>query len=253
MIFRLAGAVILTLAAMAQEPAAEIDWQAEEAAVLKEAAERGIVPDKKAAAVAKANEQQDFSGYLPDVDEHVISHSRLFSVSGGDSLRMGAIATRADTLYGQVCKLLQLEKQHKHLISIRLLGKSTDSPTLNPIRTRINIIDGQPNFQVRIYPGGGIDLDRMDKAIITMILYEYVLRDLDPGAYPDDIGLPGWLVAGLQQAVLWKNGRAERRLYQQLFNRAEMLSPEEMISIEEPERLDAASITASFLGAGDTG
>ncbi len=241
MIFRLAGAVILTLAAMAQEPAAEIDWQAEEAAVLKEAAERGIVPDKKAAAVAKANEQQDFSGYLPDVDEHVISHSRLFSVSGGDSLRMGAIATRADTLYGQVCKLLQLEKQHKHLISIRLLGKSTDSPTLNPIRTRINIIDGQPNFQVRIYPGGGIDLDRMDKAIITMILYEYVLRDLDPGAYPDDIGLPGWLVAGLQQAVLWKNGRAERRLYQQLFNRAEMLSPEEMISIEEPERLDAAS------------
>ena len=241
MIFRLAGAVILTLAAMAQEPAAEIDWQAEEAAVLKDAAERGIVPDKKAAAVANANEQQGFNGYLPDVDEHVISHSRLFSVSGGDSLRMGAIASRADDLYSQVCKLLQLEKQHKHLISIRLLGKSTDSPTLNPIRTRINIIDGQPNFQVRIYPGGGIDLDRMDKAIITMILYEYVLRDLDPGAYPDDIGLPGWLVAGLQQAVLWKNGRAERRLYQQLFNRAEMLSPEEMISVEEPEKLDAAS------------
>lgn len=237
---------MLTLAygAGAQEPAAteaEIDWKAEEEAVLREAAERGIVPDKKAAAVAMATEEQKFNGYLPDVDEHVISHSKLFSVSGGDSLRMGAIATRADDLYSQVCKLLQLEKSHKHLISIRLLGKSTDSPSLNPIRTRINIIDGHPNFQVRIFPGGGIDLDRMDKAIITMILYEHVLRDLDPGAYPDNITLPGWLVAGLQQAVLWKAGRAERRLYQQLFHRAEMLSPEEMVSIEEPEKLDAAS------------
>lgn len=229
--------------APAPEPAAaaEIDWKAEEEAVLREAAERGITPDRKAAAVAMANAQQRHNGYLPDVDEHVISHSKLFSVSGGDSLRMGAIASRADDLYAQVCKLLQLEKNHKHLVSIRLLGKSTDRPSLNPIRTRINIIDGQPNFQVRIFPGGGIDLDRMDKAIITMILYEYVLRDLDPGAYPEDIGLPGWLVAGLQQAVLWKRGHAERRLYQQLFQRAEMLSPEEMISVEDPEKLDAAS------------
>lgn len=233
--------IALALGAVAQDAAAGADWQAEEAALLKEAAERGIVPDKKAAAVAMAGEQQEFNGYLPDVDEHVISHSRLFSVSGGDSLRMGAIASRADDLYSQVCRLLQLEKNHRHLISIRLLGKSTDSPVLNPIRTRINIIDGQPNFQVRIYPGGGIDLDRMDKAIITMILYEHVLRELDPGAYPEDIALPGWLVAGLQQAVMWKAGRAERRLYQQLFNRAEMLSPEEMVSIAEPEKLDAAS------------
>ncbi len=238
-----AAVISLALSAAAQEPqpAETVDWQAEEEALLKEAADQGIVPDKKAAAVAMAAESQPHNGYLPDVDEHVISHSKLFSVSGGDSLRMGVIASRADDLYSQVCKLLQLEKAHKHFISIRLLGKSTDSPSLHPIRTRINIIDGQPNFQIRIFPGGGIDLDRMDKAIITMILYEYVLRNLDPGAYPDDIGLPGWLVAGLQQAVLWKNGRAERQVYQQLFQRAEMLSPEEMVSIEQPEKLDAAS------------
>ena len=40
-------------------------------------------------------------------------------------------------------------------------------------------------------------------AVITMVLYEYVLRDLDPGAYPETVGLPGWLVAGVQQAVLY--------------------------------------------------
>lgn len=239
------AAISLAMAAVAQEPqpapADAADWKAEEEAVLREAAERGIVPDRKAAALAMANTENTHNGFLPDVDEHVISHSKLFSVSGGDSLRMGAIASRADGLYFQVCNLLQLEKKHKHLISIRLLGKSTDSPSLNPIRTRINIIDDQPNFQVRIYPGGGIDLDRMDKAIITMILYELVLRDMDPGAYPETMGLPDWLVAGVQQAVLWKTKRVERRIYQELFERAEMLSPQEMISIEKPDKLDATS------------
>ena len=237
--------ISLAVAAVAQEPQAATttaaDWKAEEEAVLREAAERGIVPDRKAAAVAMANADSTHNGFLPEADEHVISHSKLFSVSGGDSLRMGAIASRADGLYYRVCQLLDLEQKHKHLISIRLLGKSTDSPSLNPIRTRIRIIDDQPHFQIRIYPGGGIDLDRMDKAIITMILYELALRDLDPGAYPEKMALPAWLIAGVQQAVLWKAKRVERRIYQELFERAEMLSPQEMISIEHPDKLDATS------------
>ncbi len=243
-----AGAALMALVAVAvaQEPLpagepAGMDWKAEEEALLKEVAKRGITPDRKAAAAAMAQEQQSFNGYLPEADEHVISHSKLFSVSGGDSLRMGAIASHADDLYAQVRKLLQLNKDHKNLISIRLIGKSSDSPVLNPIRTRINIIEDQPNFQIRIHPGGGIDLMRLDKAIITMILYEYVLRDMDAEAYPDTIGLPGWLVAGIQQAVLWKSGKAERRIYRQLFDRAEMLSPQEVISVAEPDKLDAAN------------
>ncbi len=234
---------LLPLAAYAAEAdeALPAELKAEEAEVLREAAAAGIVPDKKGAALQMAAEQQSFNGYLPEADEHVVSHSKLFSVSGGDSLRMGAIATRADALYGQVCKILQLEKKHRHTISIRLIGKSSDSPVLNPIRTRINIIGDQPNFQVRIHPGGGIDLGRLDKAIITMVLYEHVLRDLDPGAYPENMGLPPWLIAGVQQAVLWKSGQAERRIYQQLFQQAEMLPPEEILSLQEPEKLDAAS------------
>ena len=84
----LAVLAMLPLAYAAAEPESTQDWQAEEAALLKEVAARGITPDKKAAAVAAANEQQDFNGYLPEADEHVLSHSKLFSVSGGDSLRM---------------------------------------------------------------------------------------------------------------------------------------------------------------------
>lgn len=174
-------------------------------------------------------------------DQHVVSHSRLFSVSGGDSLRMGAIASRADEVYSRVCKLLTFDPQWKNTISIRLLGQHTDPPQPNPIRMRVRIIGGQPNFQIRIYPGGGIDLQQLDCAIIAMVLYERALRELDPDAYPDNIRLPEWLVTGIQQAVLWKNGQIERELYRNLFERAEMLPPEEIISLEEPQKLDATT------------
>lgn len=240
MIRSLAVLAILPLACAAAEQSPAPDWQAEEAALLKEMESRGLKPDTKAAATAMANEQ-DFTGFLPDADDHVLSHSRFFSVSGGDSLRMGAIAMRADDLYSQVRKFLELEKGHKSIISIRLIGKSRDSAVLHPIRTRINIIENQPNFQIRIHPGGGIDLTRLDKAVITMILYEYALREVDPEAYPDTISLPEWLVAGIQQAILWKQGKADSRVYRELFERAEMLSPEEVLAVKNPEQLDAAT------------
>lgn len=174
-------------------------------------------------------------------DQHVVSQSRLFSVSGGDSLRMGAIASRADDVFKRVCHLLTFDTTWKHAISIRLLGQHSDPPRLNPIRMRVRIIGGQPNFQIRIYPGGGIDLQKLDSAIISMVLYERALRELEADAYPDNIQLPEWLLAGIRQAVLWKNGQIDRELYRNLFNRSEMLPPEEIISIENPGRLDAAT------------
>ncbi|MBR1978304.1 MAG: hypothetical protein IJ985_02235 [Akkermansia sp.] len=190
---------------------------------------------------AQQREAQQALKEAQEPDEHVVSQSRMFSVSGGDSLRMGAIATKADELKGHVNKLLGMESDWKYGISIRLLGQSSDAPRPNPIRTRISIIGHEPNLQIRIYPGGGIDVDKLSNAIITMLLYEQALRDVRVDALPESINLPMWLVTGIQQAVLWKTGRADRRLYRNLFERAEMLSPEEIVSTENAWDLDATT------------
>ena len=174
-------------------------------------------------------------------DEHVVSQSRMFSVSGGDSLRMGALATKADEVRGRVNSLLGYEDDFKFAISIRLLGQSTDRAVANPIRTRISIIGKEPNLQIRIYPGGGIDVERLTEAIITMVIYERALREVRADALPDYIRVPEWLITGVQQAILWKSGKADRRMYRNLFDRAEMMSPEEIISIRNASKLDASS------------
>lgn len=174
-------------------------------------------------------------------DEHVVSQSRMFSVSGGDSLHMGAIATKADEVRGRVNSLLGFNDDHRLTISIRLIGQTTDRAVARPIRTRIAIIGNEPNLQIRIHPGGGIDVDRLTNAIITMVLYERALREVRADALPDSISVPQWLITGVQQAILWKSGKADRRMYRNLFEKAEMMSPEQIVSTKNVSQLDASS------------
>ncbi len=174
-------------------------------------------------------------------DEHVVSQSRMFSVSGGDILRMGAIATHADNIRQHFNHLLGMDDSWKYAISIRLWGNTADAAHSNPVRTRVRIIGSEPNLQIRIYAGGGIDIERLDAAIVSMLLYEYAMRKMQANALPDQITMPPWLVTGVQQALLWRDGRIDRRLYQNLLNKAEMMSPEDILSTQALETLDAGS------------
>lgn len=174
-------------------------------------------------------------------DAHVVSQSRMFSVSGGDALRMGAIASHADDVRSRFNKLLGLEEKWKYGVSIRVVGTTADTPRPHPIRTGVRILGHEPQLQIRIYAGGGIRVPKLDEAIIATLLYEYALRGIRADALPDYLEMPPWLVTGVQQALLWRQGRLDRRYYENLFNKGEMISPEEIIDTEAPEELDASS------------
>ncbi len=174
-------------------------------------------------------------------DKHVVSESRMFSVSGGDILRMGILASRADDIRKHFNQLLEMPNEWKYGISIRLWGTTADRVHLHPIRTHVRIIGSEPNLQIRIYAGGGIDLEHLDEAIVMMLLYEYALRGVKAAALPESIQMPTWLVVGVQQAMLWREGRVDRRLYQTLFDKAEMMTPEDIINTQPARLLDAGS------------
>lgn len=214
-----------------QEDAAEVeplpDWLIDIPAAETEAAERGLFPVQPKQYIV--------------ADEHVVSQSRMFSVSGGDSLRMGAIASHADDVRRQVNHLLNLPERWKYAIVIRLIGTTADTPRVHPIRTGVRIISQEPSLRITVYAGGGISLVELDKAIISTLLYEYALRSIRPDALPDTIEMPPWLVTGIQQATLWRQGRVDRRYYENLFNKSEMISPEDLVNTADPDKLDASS------------
>lgn len=174
-------------------------------------------------------------------DEHVVSQSRMFSVSGGDALRMGAIATHADDVRTRFNRLLGIPDKWKYSVSVRVIGTTADPARPNPIRMAVRILGNEPNLQIRIYGGGGIDVAKLDAALIATLMYEYALRGIRADALPDYLEMPPWLVTGVQQALMWRQGRVDRRYYENLFNRGEMISPEEIIDTEKPEELDASS------------
>ena len=174
-------------------------------------------------------------------DERVVSTSRMFAVSGGDAARMGAIAAHADELRVRLNQLLHLDSKWKFPIAIRVIGTTADAATPRPIRPQVQLLGDTPSLQLRIFAGGGISLEKLDAAIITLLLYEYAMRDIRPDALPDYLTLPPWLITGIQQAIFWKQDRVDRRLYQNLFNHTEMLAPEDIMESGDPEKMDAAS------------
>lgn len=174
-------------------------------------------------------------------DAHVISQSRVFSVSGADGLRVGAIAARADDVRAQLCRLLDIPQKKHFNISLRLVGKTSDPRVFPRMKQEIDLIGSTPSLTLLIQAGGGVDVAELGKGIIAISLYEYALRDVDVEALEGSISIPYWLLTGIQQAVLLRGGKIDRHVYEQLFDRAEMLSPEQIISNKKPWDLDAAS------------
>ncbi len=174
-------------------------------------------------------------------DAHIISQSRVFSVSGADGLRVGAIAARADDIRAQLCRLLDIPQKKQFNISLRLLGQVGDPRVYPRMKQQIDLIGKVPSLTLFIQAGGGIDVEELNKQIISISLYEYALRDINLEAVDGSIAIPHWLVTGIQQAVMLRNDKIDRVIYQQLFDRAEMLSPEQIINHKKPWELDARS------------
>lgn len=171
----------------------------------------------------------------------IISKSGQFTVTAPDSLLAGAVATKSDEIRSELIRLLSLSKSFTHKINIILTGRA-DSPSVpQPIRTRINVIPGELSYEIRIHLGGGINLEKLHTVIISMLLYERSLRNVNPEAFPDEVTLPPWLLAGIDQAVLWNTGKIDRNIYSSLFNRAELLNAEQILGYKTPETLDASS------------
>ena len=139
-----------------------------------------------------------------------VSASKQFHVTGMDSLLAGAIATRADS-----------------------------------IRMQTVIVGNTLSYNIFIHLGRGINQDKLRHAIVSTLLYEMMLRTVDPEGLPDEVTLPPWLIAGLEQAVLWHTNEADRAMYSTLFQQSGIMTPEEILNCPEPEKeLDATSYAA---------
>jgi len=218
----------LVLAAMAQEPM--------------------LSPDPADRADAPPSD----GGYAPEPERpgRAVSQSGQFRVTGSGDDDRSAAANRAS-----VALLMEEAKNTLHRligetdlswvvpVDVILEGKAGDSPRAVPVSYDLGHAGGRFSLGVRIDMSRGLDRDLIDRAAWTVLLYERSLRTVKPEELDSPLIVRPWLVEGLREAKLWREGRADRRLYEGVLKAGGGYSPDELFEMTAArwEKLDGAS------------
>lgn len=108
-----------------------------------------------------------------------------------DSLLAGAIATRADSIRTALVKILKQPDEWKNNIIIRLVGEPGSPVPANPIRMQTVIVGNTLSYNIFIHLGTRASTRTgLRHAIVSTLLYEMMLRTVDPEGLPDEVTLP---------------------------------------------------------------
>jgi hypothetical protein len=209
----------------------------------------------------------------PEAIERAVSRSGMFRVVGGDS------GTEANSQRSSVALLLEQTKDNfEELLKsgtvtedlkqanapIRLAPKGRAADFKIPIDVILSGKPGDPapprsvvyelvvtpesfSLRIRVHRARGVDNEQLERAALTMLLYERALREEDPRSFDEkDVALfvvRPWLVEGLIEANKWRTNRADRRIYEGVFRQGGGFTAEEIFELPEESyrRLDGAS------------
>lgn len=171
-----------------------------------------------------------------------VSTSRQFFAMGEDNLLCSSITSLCETVKTDFLALLKEKDAWKYNITVKLVGKAGDPVVTNPFSSGIEIIGGMPFFEITVQIGQGLDMSVLRTYLTEMLIYERSMRRLSLTDFPEDTIAPAWLVAGMNEAMLWKNDTADRKMYAALFERGEILTMDELFKVKNPVlELDASS------------
>lgn len=180
----------------------------------------------------------------PEVAARSISASGQFIVRGGTEGQRASVAIEADAVRGEVLQLFgENEPPVSVPIEVILHGQVGDDPRKRPLAYELRYTSEHFLLVIHVDLARGIDRDRMERAVLTGLLYERGLRDIEPGPLDAPVQVPAWLVEGLREAIEWRAGRGDRKLYEGVFGQAELFSIDELLhtTSADYDALDGAS------------
>lgn len=184
--------------------------------------------------------------------DRVTSQSGQFRVSGGISLLRGGVAMLADQAKTDLLGLTGEKDAWKVPVNIVLHGKQGDPLPPKLFALSLRMVAGVPDLKLDVHLSRGIDQERLKQHVTTALIYERALRDGKQGDEERNLQVPPWLVIGLREAVAWKQGRSDRKLYEALFKFGGLFRMEDLFALEGEnyEELDGASRAAFGVSSG---
>ena len=204
----------------------------------------------------------------PQREERSLSRSGMFRVSGGGPemrAQRGAVALLLEETKDDFEALMleradpteQKEKNpnafvtpetrlddFKIPVEVVLVGQPGDAPLPRSVAYELKNTGHSFILGIRIHLARGIDNDLLQRAALTILLYERALRDSKPQEFEEVLVVRPWLVDGLIEARKWKTNSADRRLYEGVFKNGGGFTMDELFELSEKNQaqLDTTSM-----------
>ncbi len=220
--------------------------------MLLAAAAQEPVPESSENPQSVIRNPQSEGGYAPEPERpgRAVSRSGQFRVTGGRPEDRRAAPNRnsvailmEETKSAMRALLEEREDSWVVPVDVVLEGRPGDPPRLSPVVYDLGHAGERFSLGARIDLSRGMDREAIDRAAWTVLLYERSLRGIKPNELQDPLIVRPWLVEGLREAKLWRDGRADRRLYEGVLKAGGGFSTDELFEMTAArwERLDGAS------------
>ena len=185
-------------------------------------------------------------------DMVVISRSRQFKISGAEpAIRSGA-AILAEETKDELLRLLEEKDEWKVPVIVEMRGKFGD-----PIPLRNTVLQSTFNevgYEVKILVNlsRGLPRESFQRAVIAGCILARSLKDAPKSDSQVPYTVSPWLVEGIAEAISWRLGKSDRRMYDTLFRHGGLFELKNVFELDETGylELDAASRAAFRVSAG---
>jgi hypothetical protein len=210
----------------------------------------------------------------PAGTERVVSRTRQFRVTGGDSLVRGSVALLAEEAKDELLELIgespaRSSKDQappasdaqpnpgglddwKVPVTILLHGKEGDPLPARTLSMRLLVTAGVSELRLDVHLSHGIEQENFKRAVTTALLYERALRNRPADESDRPLDVPPWLADGLREATAWRLNQSDRHLYETLFKHGGLFKIDELFTIGDNafEDMDAAMRAAFRVSSG---
>lgn len=188
-------------------------------------------------------------GKRPDQTE---SRSGQFHIRGSGLAERGSVAVLAEDTKQALLRLLGADDDWKTPVVIVLHGRPGDPRPPRTVASQLFVTPQGFRLQLDINLARGIEHDRFEHAVLSMLIYEWSLRGRGQGIAGERLTVRPWLAEGFREAILWRAGRSDRQLYQGLFESGGLFDLEELLACGEGafDGFDAATRSAFRVSSG---
>ncbi|MFN9512944.1 MAG: hypothetical protein ACK57Z_08225 [Akkermansiaceae bacterium] len=191
---------------------------------------------------------------LPKFDQNTvaISRSRQFKIKGSDPEMRAAAANLAEEIKDEMLRLLEEKDEWKVPVNVEMRGTYGDPVPLRKTVLKLKYNEVGYEVDIFVHLSRGLHKESYQRAVIEGCLLARSFKDAPKTDEKVPYSVSPWLVEGFAEAIAWRLGQSDRRMYDTLFRHGGLFELKNLFELDGAAylALDAASKAAFRVSAG---